>query len=70
MRLGLHYWNFSTPADPALIAPTLADTARIAEQAGYRRFTVMDHYFQMATGQTRLRIRCWRGTRRSVTWQR
>ncbi len=52
MRLGLHYWNFSTPADPALIAPTLADTARIAEQAGISSFSLMDHYFQMATGQT------------------
>ena len=36
MKLGLHYWNYSTPADPAAIAPTLAETARIAEQAGVR----------------------------------
>jgi F420-dependent oxidoreductase-like protein len=47
MKLGLHYWNYSTPSDPALIAPTLAETARIAEQAGLSSFTVMDHYFQM-----------------------
>jgi F420-dependent oxidoreductase-like protein len=47
MRLGLHYWNFSTPADPASIAPTLGETARIAEQAGADAFTVMDHYVQM-----------------------
>jgi F420-dependent oxidoreductase-like protein len=47
MKLGLHYWNFSTPTDPAAIAPTLAQTARIAEQAGVASFTVMDHYFQM-----------------------
>ncbi|GII24629.1 LLM class F420-dependent oxidoreductase [Planosporangium mesophilum] len=47
MRLGLHYWNFSIPDDPAAIAPTLAETARIAEQAGFSSFTVMDHYFQM-----------------------
>ncbi|MFG1953895.1 LLM class F420-dependent oxidoreductase [Micromonospora sp. NPDC048830] len=47
MRLGLHYWNFSTPADPARTAATLAETARIAEQAGVSAFTVMDHYFQM-----------------------
>ena len=47
MRLGLHYWNYSTPAEPAAIAPTLAETARIAEQAGVSSFTVMDHYFQM-----------------------
>jgi F420-dependent oxidoreductase-like protein len=47
MRVGLHYWNYTTPADPALIAPTLAETARIAEQAGISSFTVMDHFFQM-----------------------
>ncbi len=47
MKLGLHYWNFSTPSETARIAPTLAATARIAEQAGLSSFTVMDHYFQM-----------------------
>ncbi|WP_431975115.1 LLM class F420-dependent oxidoreductase [Micromonospora haikouensis] len=47
MKLGLHYWTFSTPADPAAIAPTLAETATLAEQAGFASFTVMDHYFQM-----------------------
>ncbi|GGK40339.1 LLM class F420-dependent oxidoreductase [Pilimelia terevasa] len=48
MRLGLHYWNFSTPDDPARIAATLAGTARTAEEAGIDSFSVMDHYFQMA----------------------
>jgi F420-dependent oxidoreductase-like protein len=47
MRLGLHYWNFSTPDDPASIAPTLAQTARLAEEAGVWSFAPMDHYFQM-----------------------
>ena len=47
MKLGLHYWNYSTPADPTLIAPTLVETARIAEEAGVASFTVMDHFFQM-----------------------
>ncbi|WP_328653796.1 LLM class F420-dependent oxidoreductase [Micromonospora sp. NBC_00330] len=47
MKLGLHYWNYSNPADPAAIAPTLAQTATIAEQAGVASFTVMDHFFQM-----------------------
>ncbi|WP_040805347.1 LLM class F420-dependent oxidoreductase [Nocardia concava] len=47
MELGLHYWNYSTPAEPGRIASTLAATARIAEQAGFTQFTVMDHYFQM-----------------------
>jgi F420-dependent oxidoreductase-like protein len=45
--LGLHYWTYSTPADPARIAPTLAETARVAEQTGISSFTVMDHFFQM-----------------------
>ncbi len=47
MRLGLHYWNYSRPADPAAIAGTLARTASLAEQAGIASFTVMDHFFQM-----------------------
>ena len=47
MKLGLHYWNYSTPADLALIAGTLAETARIAEESGITSFTVMDHWFQM-----------------------
>jgi hypothetical protein len=34
MKLGLHYWNFSIPPPSAAIAPTLAATARVAEQAG------------------------------------
>jgi F420-dependent oxidoreductase-like protein len=47
MKLGLHYWNYSTPAKPAAIATTLAETARLAEQVGMSSFTVMDHFFQM-----------------------
>jgi F420-dependent oxidoreductase-like protein len=47
MRLGLHYWNYSTPSDPPRMADTLAETARVAEQAGFSTFTVMDHWFQM-----------------------
>jgi F420-dependent oxidoreductase-like protein len=47
VNLGLHYWTYSTPADPARIAATLGETARVAEQAGFSGFSVMDHYFQM-----------------------
>ena len=47
MKLGVHYWNYTTPADPAAIATTLAETARIVEEAGASSFTVMDHFFQM-----------------------
>jgi len=47
MRLGLHYWNYSSPPEPGMIAPTLMETARIAEQAGVASITVMDHFFQI-----------------------
>jgi F420-dependent oxidoreductase-like protein len=47
VKLGLHYWNYSTPADPAAIAPTLAQAAQVAEQGGVSSFTLMDHFFQM-----------------------
>ncbi|MBQ0904458.1 LLM class F420-dependent oxidoreductase [Micromonospora sp. U21] len=47
MKLGLHYWSYSTPAEPAAIAPTLTEAATTAEQAGVASFTVMDHFFQM-----------------------
>jgi F420-dependent oxidoreductase-like protein len=47
VQLGLHHWNFSTPAETAAIGPTLAETARVAEDGGVASFTVMDHFFQM-----------------------
>ena len=47
MKLGLHYWNYSVPSDPAEMAATLSETARIADEAGFSGFSVMDHYFQM-----------------------
>ena len=34
MKLGLHYWNYSIPSDPAEMAATLSETARIAERGG------------------------------------
>ncbi|MBO0828764.1 MAG: LLM class F420-dependent oxidoreductase [Streptosporangiales bacterium] len=47
MKVGLHYWTYTKPDDPARIAPTLAETAEAAEEAGFSAFTVMDHFFQM-----------------------
>ncbi|WP_030448672.1 LLM class F420-dependent oxidoreductase [Actinocatenispora sera] len=47
MKLGLHYWTYSTPGDVRSIAPTLERSAWLADQAGFASFTVMDHYFQM-----------------------
>jgi F420-dependent oxidoreductase-like protein len=50
VKLGLHYWTFSIPPEPERIGPTLVQTARVAEQAGFSTFTVMDHFFQMELG--------------------
>ena len=47
MQVGLHYMNFTLPGGPEAIAPTLGATARAAEDAGFARLTLMDHYFQM-----------------------
>ena len=47
MRLGIHYANFTLPGGPAALGPTLAATARAAEEGGCAKLTLMDHYFQM-----------------------
>jgi F420-dependent oxidoreductase-like protein len=47
MQVGVHYMNYTLPGGPEAIAPTLAATARAAEDAGFTRLTVMDHFFQM-----------------------
>ncbi len=47
MKIGLHIVSFSWPDAPASIAPTLAATARAAEEAGVAELTLMDHWFQM-----------------------
>lgn len=47
MRVGIHFVNFTLPGAPESLGPTLAATARIAEDAGVGVFTLMDHWFQM-----------------------
>ncbi len=47
MRVGIHFVNFTLPGAPASLGPTLATTARIAEESGVSVFTLMDHWFQM-----------------------
>lgn len=47
MRVGIHIVSFAAPGDPASIGPTLAATARVAEDGGIPWFTLMDHWFQM-----------------------
>jgi F420-dependent oxidoreductase-like protein len=47
MRVGIHNVRFDFPGAPQSIAPTLAATARAAEDVGVVGFTLMDHWFQM-----------------------
>ncbi len=47
MRVGIHFVNFTLPGAPQTLGPTLATTARIAEESGVSVFTLMDHWFQM-----------------------
>lgn len=47
MRVDLHVISFKWPGQPQTIAPTLAATARAAEEAGVAELSFMDHYFQM-----------------------
>jgi F420-dependent oxidoreductase-like protein len=47
MKLGIHYANFTLPGGPQALGPTLAATARAAEEGGCAKFTLMDHWFQM-----------------------
>jgi F420-dependent oxidoreductase-like protein len=46
MELGIHFIDF-LPGDPANLAPTLAATAKSAEDIGATIFTLADHFFQM-----------------------
>jgi F420-dependent oxidoreductase-like protein len=46
MDLGIHFIDF-LPGAPDRLGPTLARTARAAEEAGATMFTLADHYFQM-----------------------
>jgi F420-dependent oxidoreductase-like protein len=47
MRVGIHFVNFTLPGGPEALGPTLAATARVAEDGGVSVFTLMDHWFQM-----------------------
>jgi len=53
MKLGIHYANFTLPGGAEALGPTLAETARIADESGVALFTLMDHWFQMETMATR-----------------
>jgi F420-dependent oxidoreductase-like protein len=47
MKLAIHYSNFTLPGGAPALGPTLAATARAAEDGGCSTLTLMDHWYQM-----------------------
>ncbi len=47
MKLAIHNPSFNYDGGPESIAPTLAATARAAEDGGADQYTLMDHWFQI-----------------------
>src|SRR5664279_4138653 len=47
MRLGLHISDFTWEGGPPTLRERLSDVARLAEQAGFDRISVMDHLWQI-----------------------
>jgi F420-dependent oxidoreductase-like protein len=47
MDIGLHLSNFTWPAGPGRLAADLARTAKLAEDAGFSKLSVMDHLWQI-----------------------
>jgi F420-dependent oxidoreductase-like protein len=47
MRLGLHISDFTWEGGPPTLRERLSDVARLAEQAGFDRISVMDHVWQI-----------------------
>src|SRR3954449_710458 len=47
MQVGIHFVNFTLDGGTESIAPTLAETAKIADEGGVTDFSVMDHFFQL-----------------------
>ena len=47
MDLGLHVSDFTWPGGAPDLAPTLVRIARDAEEAGFARLSVMDHFWQI-----------------------
>jgi F420-dependent oxidoreductase-like protein len=47
MDLGLHLSNFTWPGGPATLAADLGRTAKLAEDVGFAKLSVMDHLWQI-----------------------
>jgi F420-dependent oxidoreductase-like protein len=48
VKIGLQVPDFTTPGGPATLGPALAGVARAADDAGFDRLAVMDHFFQIS----------------------
>jgi F420-dependent oxidoreductase-like protein len=48
MDLGLHLSNFTFPGGPAALASDLARAAKMAEDVGFTKLSVMDHVWQIS----------------------
>lgn len=47
MDLGLHLSNFTWPGGPQTLAADLGRVAKLAEDVGFRKLSVMDHVWQI-----------------------
>ncbi|MCO8273098.1 LLM class F420-dependent oxidoreductase [Actinoplanes sp. TRM 88003] len=47
MKLGLHISNFTWPEGAARLGPQLGEVAAAADEAGFERISVMDHFWQI-----------------------
>jgi len=47
MELGLHLSNFTWPAGPSRLAADFGRTAKLAEDVGFAKLSVMDHVWQI-----------------------
>jgi alkanesulfonate monooxygenase len=48
MKLGLHVSNFTWPGGPTTIARDLARVAKVADEQGFTKLSVMDHVWQIS----------------------
>jgi F420-dependent oxidoreductase-like protein len=48
VKLGLHIANFTWPEGVPRLGPVLADVASAADEAGFDRISVMDHFWQIS----------------------
>jgi alkanesulfonate monooxygenase SsuD/methylene tetrahydromethanopterin reductase-like flavin-dependent oxidoreductase (luciferase family) len=67
MRVGLQVPSFSWPEATPSIGPKLAEISRTADEAGFARLWVMDHFFQIR-GVGKVDEPMLKATAPSITW--